>query len=199
MEYRYYVFGDSHSPSFGIPGDILGSPTGPITMYMIGNVNDPVYIDTYNLMIREGKCSWGKPWIISAGEIDCRSLIYKQVTEKGRDEDKVINSLVTNYISRLLSINPNTLVTTICPPVKEFNSDNPFPFRGSLEERARYVKKMNDKLIEVCANNNVTLINHYKYYADENGYMDLKYAPDNVHIRDNFGILQAYKDVGILT
>jgi len=198
---KVYVFGDSHAGPYGVHPEITATPTGPATMYLIGKEGDVLLGDTIKVLIKDGRLNYEGLWILTFGEIDTRCLIYNQINEKGRDEEEIITTLVNNYIKRVKNIYSNIAISSIVPPVnyKTIDYIDPtYPFIGPLEDRARYTKKLNVYLQLKCEENNIPFINLYKYYADDNGYMNEQYSRDRVHITDSKYILKAIQDAGFL-
>ena len=48
---KIYVFGDSHAGSFGVHPDIIATPTGPSSMYLIGKEGDVLFADIIKVLI----------------------------------------------------------------------------------------------------------------------------------------------------
>ena len=199
---KIYVFGDSHAGSFGVHPDIIATPTGPSSMYLIGKEGDVLFADIIKVLIKDKRLAYEGTWILSFGEIDTRCTIYNQVREKGRNEDEITSKLVDDYIKKVKPFYETISISSIVPPVNYSTIgylDPTWPFIGPIEDRARYVKKINAYLKTKCAENNIPYVDLYKYYADQNGYMDEKYSTDRVHITDSKFILQAIQEAGLLT
>ncbi len=54
------------------------------------------------------------------------------------------------------------------------------------------IKEVNQKIKKICKKHNVTYINVYKYLIDEEGYLDLQYTKDGLHLND-LGYLKVTK------
>lgn len=128
-------------------------------------------------------------WILCFGEIDVRCCIHNQIHKKNRQEDEVISTLAENYIENVLSIYPEIAIMSVVPPMKFYSgnydpslNDPTYPFVGSDEDRCRYTKKLNAKLIEKCKEKNLIYINVYDPHRDEDGFLIKELSDGNVHI-----------------
>ncbi len=54
------------------------------------------------------------------------------------------------------------------------------------------IKEVNQKIKKICKKHNVTYIDVYKYLIDEEGYLDLQYTKDGLHLND-LGYLKVTK------
>lgn len=59
-----------------------------------------------------------------------------------------------------------------------------YPFLGSNNERLIYTKYFNDKLKQLCQENNFIFIDIYKHYSTEDGYLLESKSDNSVHIID---------------
>jgi hypothetical protein len=137
----------------------------------------------------------GNILIICLGEIDARCLIHKQVTEKNRSEDSVIEDLVNRYFNTLDIIFGDYCETSrvpvwimsVIPTSVEKDFGHEFNQRGSVQERKRYTEKLNDALRKKCEGHNYYhFFDIYDLYLDPNtGTLNQALACDDVHIGDN--------------
>jgi hypothetical protein len=184
------VIGDSHVGAFS-PYCRLCT-LGPVTMYSLTTDKLNEYI-VYLLERKEIDVDgW---WIFCTGEIDVRCLLHKQINEYGRKEDETIETLVDNYISNLHKLNHTKLAisTTVAPAKTEgfevqqkytINSD--YPFKGSDQERSRWSKKLNHYLINKCIEKNITYLDIYSLFKDDEGFLDHQYIDaDMIHVSKN--------------
>lgn len=190
------IFGDSHSFYTFIDFDdniIRKNHLGAITMHRVGR--DKLIILDENYIINNSLC------IFCFGEIDVRTHFYKQIEEKKRKEEEVINSLVYNYIETIkLNIINKKIVTgimSIIPPSYKENKDESarikwykFCFNGSDKQRAHWTFLVNKELKKYCINNNWEYIDIYSLYVDENGMLKDQYCNDGCHITDRIFIKQ---------
>jgi hypothetical protein len=88
-----YIYGDSHAHySFkNLKLPYIDLHQASITMHRIGRDNKIInFKNKENLKIND-------IIILAYGEVDCRCHIQRQI-DMGRNEDEIINELVTNYI-----------------------------------------------------------------------------------------------------
>jgi len=142
--------------------------------------------------------------ILSYGEIDCRCHIQKQINI-GFDEDIIINTLVYNYFEAIkYNLNKYKLViiVAVIPPTEKDAYEkingpitHNHPFVGSDEDRARYTKKVNEKIEEFCRDNKYIYFDPYEYYRQENGCLKYEYSDNTVHLKDTDHFLKEFNIV----
>jgi hypothetical protein len=134
-------------------------------------------------------------FIFSHGEVDCRSHVKIQ-TEKGRDEDEVIEKLAINYIDFIATIIhtfKKIIILAIPPPVSVEDFPNKMievPINGSDGERVRFSLKLNNILERSCIAHNFIFFNPYEYYTRPNGTLKYEFSDKTLHIQDNSVILE---------
>lgn len=127
-----------------------------ITMFRIGR--DNIIINFRKNMINNGDIV-----VMVYGEVDCRCHIQRQVN-LGKNEDDVINELVTKYFNTIknntIDLDVKIIIVGIIPTTKQYEYESihgpilhAFPFVGSDENRVIYTNKVN-KLLEEFANKN---------------------------------------------
>lgn len=202
MKRKIHLFGDSHAqfschgiasyfPDYEYYNHVIYS----ITMHRIGRdkilLGMPSSIDHDNDII-----------IITHGEVDCRSHIYRQI-QKGRELDEIINTLVNNYLETIYNYQfRNTFILSIVPPVskKEYEDRNGpiqhhLPFYGTDQERLLYIRLVNEKLRMGCEKLGLYFIDpYYGNYTQKDGMMDFKKSDGTVHIGDNKYVLSILSD-----
>jgi len=124
----------------------------------------------------------------SFGEIDCRCHIDFVVNESALPVDKVIRSIVTNYIqwineSKSLVEGIETWVQAVPPAVRKADVETrpEYAFVGTDASRKHYVKIFNSILREMCGENGIRFIPMSEYEDDE-GYLSSFYSDGTVHI-----------------
>lgn len=133
---------------------------GPITMHRIGRDGfdfDKYITDNSDLLI------------IFFGEIDIRMHILKQA-QSGRTEEEVLNTLVENYIKRILENKKtnNFVISAVTPAAyAKFTGNN----NGSDEKRSAWTKIVNSKLQKLCIQHKLSFFNPYIQYEDDNGML----------------------------
>ena len=139
--------------------------------------------------------------ILAYGEIDCRCHIQRQV-DMGRNEDVIINELVTNYISTIknnIIANIKVIIVGVIPPTKQAEYEmrygqitHEFPFVGSDDDRVRYTSKINNLLEAAAKNNNYIYFNPYSYYTRDDGTLKHELSDLGVHVGDNSQFLKSF-------
>jgi hypothetical protein len=194
-----YTIGDSHSQltfeyDFNIqtrhPRITNCFYLGPITMHRVGR--DSISFKDHSVP--------SNGIVISCfGEIDVRNHVNKHVN-LGRDEDDIIEELVSNYMKALLFNRENGykhIAVMNIVPVTEYLFDRKspdirkpllsgspeFPYLGTNDDRKRYTLKMNKLLQTHCISNNFGYLDIYTKHVNEMGYLTLEYADGNCHIR----------------
>lgn len=180
-----HVFGDSHSKKgFSTIKGCKVHRLGPITMHRIGR-DSLSFLDVAKFDVKENDTA-----VFVFGEIDVRCHIGKQRDLKGRDLDDIIDTLVKRYLATILE-NRNAYASLHCvvfaviPPTN--GAYNPkFPIHGTLEDRISITKKLNAKLAEECAKNDVALINVYDDFATPRGDLLPHLSDGTVHIEPKY-------------
>ena len=192
-----FINGDSHVAwglkNLSIPNNNLGQQS--ITMHRCGRDNR---IYNFSSDIHDENSIL----LFSHGEIDCRCHIQKQI-DKGRNEDEIITSLVTNYFSAILN-NVGKYYKIIVVPVifttnmyefekRKLNNSN-HPFVGTDYDRVRFTSKINNLIIEQCKINNFIVFDPYdkEIYEDEIGCLKYELSDGHVHIKDYSYLLDKF-------
>lgn len=89
--------------------------------------------------------------LLSFGEIDCRAHILKQVQDKHRDFQEVVDSCVSNYMTAVKEITSRNFRVFIWNAVYsanflEKNNDLEYPYRGTVRERNMVTELFNRTL-----------------------------------------------------
>lgn len=123
--------------------------------------------------------------ILSAGEVDARCLIHKQIHEKNRDEDSVISDLVSKYLS-IIERNKNydIYVLSVLPTINDYDFGHEYSTRGTREDRKRYTEKLNKLLKDSLGQKFMDI---YEMHLDkEQGILKLDLSNNgDVHVHDN--------------
>ena len=195
-----YIYGDSHAHfSFrNLKLDYTDLSHSAITMYRIGR--DNIIINFNKDIIQKNDII-----ILSYGEIDCRCHIQRQLI-LGRNEDDIINELVTNYFTTIknntLNIDSKIIIVGVIPPTKRNDYEiihgpikHEFPFIGSDEDRVRYTKKVNKLFEELSIKNNYIYFNPYSYYERPDGTLKYELSDKLVHLWDNSYFLEKFVEL----
>ena len=177
-----YCLGDSHISVYNPHGTIV-HPTEPfvsdnLTVRNVGpilayNTIDKVDVHQYNIPD-------GSELILSFGEIDCRTQVYKRSKERNEAPYFIIREIADRYTNFLLSIRSRRSDLKICvlsviPELKEFpaevyfNKPNPdlsCLHSGSLEDRTYFKLSFNDRMKEACFNQGFKFIDIHNQCFD---------------------------------
>jgi hypothetical protein len=200
---KIYCLGDSHAGTLsGFSDKISTIPIGPTTMHRVGTRGLGEYLE---LFFSTGEVTNEGLWVMAFGEIDVRCHINKQITEEGRDEDEVIETLVNNYITYIKTVHSDIAVMSVVPPVKFYSGtfdesiNNPnYPFVGADEDRARYTLKLNNLLIQKCSEENFIYIDVYSHYKDEEGFLIKELSDNEVHIYQRDKVAEIVAGMGLI-
>lgn len=193
-----HTFGDSHA-RFGfrdIP-NIQINDVGPMLCYTFGN--QP--LDKIN--IKKFGVKEDDTVIFSLGEIDCRAHIYRFINDTSTFE-QIIDCITEKYFKAIQTNieqykHIKTVVYNVVPPsdVLLIHSREQYqtqilakhkttiPWKGSNEERQKYVIYFNKKLKELCTQYNFIFLDIYEKYCDQNGFLKRELSDYNVHINDS--------------
>jgi hypothetical protein len=167
-------------------------------MFRIGRDNNIINFNKYQ--IKENDTI-----ILVYGEVDCRCHIQRQIN-LGREEDTIIEELVSNYfrtIQNNVPENTNIIIVGIVPTtykpnhetVEHYDPENMFPTIGTNENRVRYTFKVNKLLNEMANKNNYVYFNPYSYYTREDGTLKPELSDNNVHIGNNTYVLEKFGEL----
>jgi hypothetical protein len=195
-----YIYGDSHAhfsfKNLKLPHNNLWRAS--ITMHRIGRDNHIInFANKTNLQSND-------IIILAYGEIDCRCHIQRQI-DMGRNEDEIINELVTNYMRTIknnITETANIIIVGVIPPTIRADYEilngpitHEFPFVGTDENRIRYTNKVNNSLEAAAKNNNYIYFNPYLYYTRPNGALKHELSDLNVHLGDNSHFLESFNEL----
>jgi len=195
-----HIYGDSHAnrsfKNLKLPNNDFHSNS--ITMFRIGR--DNIIIRFSKNMIKKGDIL-----VMVYGEVDCRCHIQRQVDLR-RNEDDVINELVTNYFNTIknntLDLDVKIIIVGIIPTTKQYELESihgpithAFPFVGSDENRVIYTNKVNKLLEEFANKNNYIFFNPYSYYTREDGTLKFELSDSVGHLEDNSVFLEKFVEL----
>ena len=175
---RLHTIGDSHADTgtwsaINIPGlEIVTHSLSPMTCASFGF--GTVDINNFNISQDD--------WVVYCfGEIDCRDNIGKH-----DNYQEIIDKIVENYLYRVGTYKIAKVFIFSVPPavIQATAAGDPWPCTGSDEQRREYVRYMNERLREGCESCGYDFFDVHDKYADENGFFNLKYRDNCVHIAD---------------
>ena len=199
-----YALGDSHAGTLSPYTNVI--PIGPETMFTMSSGNR--LNDFISLFLSTGELKSNALWMFCFGEIDVRCHIHTQIHEKQRDEDEVIETLVDNYFQKIRSVHFPIAIMSVVPPVKiEGNEDkiyytqkSPYPFIGPDDDRKRYTKKINEKLMLLTATHGIPYLDVYSAYVNSEGFLQMEFADkDLIHILNRSKVLDLLNENPIFT
>lgn len=179
-----YTFGDSHARTGWPKNEFLKVfEIGPILAYSFG-------IERFKrLNIKHFNVKENDVVIFSFGEIDCRCHIHKHSSKDSvnKDIDKIVISYLEAVKENVQQFKKLEVYILSIPPAarKEFIEDNEkFPHLGTNEERREYTHIFNKTILEKSQSYGFKFLNHHDAHADEEGYLNLKFSSDGVHVTD---------------
>jgi len=156
---------------------------GPRTMHRVGR--DGISKNDFRFNVQKGDFL-----VFVFGEIDIRVHIGRQVYKLGRDQNEVIDTLVKNYIQKVLAAQSmfscKAIVYAVIPPNNTcFNLDgspsDPFLPSVSLEERVKFTKKLNRCLAQKCQENKIKFFDIADIFSNSDGTLNNNFS-DGIHI-----------------
>ena len=126
--------------------------------------------------------------ILTFGEVDvrCHVKIWSDETD---DPHGMLCNLVEKYLDAVCSLEVNgamVVVMSVVPPARYVRAiTGGFPVLGTDQERAGYVRSINDMLSHGCDKRGLIFFDTYTHHVDSEGMLDPAVADGNVHILDN--------------
>jgi hypothetical protein len=128
--------------------------------------------------------------VYSFGEIDVRCHIGRQRDLNQRDEKEILYTLARQYLRAIVQNQSHfqhltQIVYNTVPPTD--NTPNPdYPMYGSLEERVRITRSLNEILASLSSEYGVLFLSVYDDYCDRNGALRLDLSDGNIHIHPSY-------------
>ncbi len=177
------IIGESHAGLYDFFGPIYLDST---TMHRIGR--DGVH----EILVAFGsRFPNAGDWLIFVvGEVDCRCHIDRQIKEQGREEDEVICTLATNYVSALVKYQKESHVRVgvrgVVPPLEFGNHHcDRFPIKGEFKDRLRYQQVLNKTLEAKCKEHGILFIPSPQWAVKEDGGMKMELSDGIIHIANS--------------
>ena len=194
MEDKIVVIGDSHSRLFdnysnynvGLwSNDYLKNFfevawIGPVTMYRVCR-------DGLSVIFNNIKLVPNQHCVLSFGEIDVRSHVFKQVEDQNKTFYNIIDDLVDGLRKRLIEFNYydyNIHILSIVPPIQAhlcIGVNEDFPFIGTDEERRNAVLYFNERLLKLSVELKIGYFDYYHLYADSDNFLNINRSDKIVH------------------
>jgi hypothetical protein len=178
-----HAVGDSHCRNFSGLSHVICHKFPCRTMYWVTTEDfDKVWNRLCN------KYNIDDFWLYGFGEIDARIVIYKQITEKNREEDEVITTLVNAYFNKLTKLHKKIGFVNAMPTWQLYTSGRKVPqlpnYLHHDEDRKRYTLKINETLKLNCDAKNIPYLDLHSLVKDKNGYLKYELSDKRVHLRD---------------
>ena len=199
----FHTFGDSHSRcGFEKLHNIQVNHLGPKLCYSFGR-------DKLNcLNIKNYGINDGDGVIFCFGEIDCRAQIYKYVNEDNSYQS-IIDKMVDEYFVAIeLNVsqynNIDTLIYFLPPQWQDLeqgkifgltqekmdkhiftkNHDDTIPWKGTNQDRKIYFDYFYQRIKENALKYKYRVLDVYREYMDERGFLNTEFSDNNVHVQD---------------
>ena len=193
-----HAIGDSHTRSFAERRNVLVHHIGPATAYNLGNIGSTTGSNKklFNILNRiNKKCD---TILLIFGEIDCRIHIYYQYIKQNKKAsiEQLIDKTILNYGQVIERINRMKLDFFIygVPPAARQGNIYGYDYYASPQERCKINKLFNKKLKLFCLQKGYRYIDIYSRTSDEKGFINQKYAKDDVHL-NNQALVFVEKDL----
>lgn len=125
--------------------------------------------------------------MLCLGEIDCRAHLLRQVRERGRDLDEVVEDCVERYFRAVWGVQARgfeVLVWNAIPStVLEGEFDKEYPAIGTCEERNEAARRFNEAVRRRAGECGATFVSIFDRLVDERGRTRAEfYRPDRIHL-----------------
>ena len=194
-----HVIGNSHCHYFAENDNIVAlecNKTHPyFRSYSIGAAISYNFFQHHLSRVKDLIFNYIKPksedYILLAGltEIDSRWHLPKRVSETGLSIDVVVNECAERYFRAILELKNlglNMIIFGAHPSTTAgHNDDQSNPVYGDCLNRNKISKCYNNKLKEMCLNNDIIYIDIYDYLIDkETGLTKMEYYRDYCHLNN---------------
>lgn len=121
------------------------------------------------------------------GEIDIRVHVLKQAEQQNKTPENIMDGIIKNYLDFLLKLKQTNIVYVWGPIASQSDRmNNPeYPIYGSMEQRNKATKYFNEKLKEVCTENQIGFLSVFNDLIDDNFRTKYEYYCDEVHLSQN--------------
>jgi hypothetical protein len=126
--------------------------------------------------------------LLSFGEIDCRAHILRQVQDKHRDLQEVVDNCVSNYLTAVKEITRRNFRVFIWNAVYsanflEKNDDLEYPYRGTVRERNMVTELFNRTLNAMAGTAGAVFVDISGLLIDKStGLTKDEFYQDSVHL-----------------
>jgi len=174
-----YAFGDSHTRCAERASGVLSVHLGPILLHRLGRPDEAV-------RLLQPHWGGGDGIMVIAGEIDVRSHVGKQIEDRERTIEDIIDdlgdraALCVDELQRAYDV--PVYFCAVIPPSRAHEDHPDFPRRGSLSQRAMWTLFLNAVLA-------ARIRTFYDPYAGfrEHGILPEWYSDGSVHLHPDHG------------
>lgn len=184
-----------------------------MTVYVLGESHTEIYNQFHRILLnactmhrlaRDGMMPtiegalWGKAYpqtgdvlVVVLGEVDCRCHVHRQIVEKNRTEEEVLEDLASRYIKALVEYKNGTGVKIgvrgVVPPLKDGrHHDENYPIRGAFIDRLRWRNTLNAKLEQKCKEHDLLYVPSPPWAENEDGSMKFEFSDEIIHIHARY-------------
>ncbi|MFE3871986.1 SGNH/GDSL hydrolase family protein [Flavobacterium sp. ZS1P70] len=157
---------------------------GSITAFNIGNPKSSTQAKVKIDSLISNVIPKGSVIIFSAGEIDIRVHLLKQVEAQKESIQKITFQIIQNYLFLLRQYSERGyIIVVLSPPPSAFKvEDDPsYPRYGSEQNRNIATKIFNDILKCEAEKKGIGYLDIYTNYVDSNNFTKRKYLWDGIH------------------
>jgi hypothetical protein len=191
---RLFAIGDSHSVALWGGTGVRVIHLGPITANRAGREGELARLVVVRIFgPRSAQASHillrvvirpGDGVVLFFGEIDVRAHFADRIDDYGSAEG-LARSLATRLSAeavRLADITKaNVGIASVTPPADI--SDAELPTRGTIDDRVRWTKLLNQEFGALCERSGIRFVDTYHDYADDSGQLTEAISDGSVHIR----------------
>jgi lysophospholipase L1-like esterase len=181
-----HVIGDSHLKPFVFRSPFLLHHISQATAYNLNKENSfsqsKKHLNSFLSEINKKR----DVLLLVFGEIDARVHIYLQYKKNNGkiSIERMIENTVERYGETIRKLKNDGFAVCVhgIPPAARENFVSDLPFLGTPEQRSEISREFNKQLGEFCRESSIPYIDVQSISADENGFMNKKYAADEVHL-----------------
>ncbi|MEI8205973.1 MAG: hypothetical protein WCG03_03765 [Kiritimatiellales bacterium] len=137
-------------------------------------------------LIKKRMIERGAQVLFCYGEIDIRNHVIRQADRQGIAMESVVDKVLANYLSFLVSMREEGLRVACWGPTPSFpNAEKPsseFPVYGNEIARNKATLYFNEQLKNLCQQNNLGFISITEKLIDERGRIRQEYFVDGCHL-----------------
>ena len=137
-------------------------------------------------LIKKRMIERGARVLFCYGEIDIRNHVVRQAENQGIAMERVVDKVLANYLSFLLSMREEGFRVACWGPTPSFpdvaNPSDEFPLQGDEITRNKVTLYFNEQLRNLCQQNNLSFVSIAEKLIDERGRIRQDYFVDGCHL-----------------